>query len=236
MDIVCYLMLGAFNICPQKLNINQINLDVMAETGGSKILAIITICIIALSILLSGCIEYGNDKKNGNDKNQKTPPSDNSYYYCVYINVTPNSTYELIVPVMITPVMAENTGNLSIIMNNLIVSGNANYEIVNTQFGNGLKIKGSNNISIKSEANESVPNAKLNFLYDSNNDGYVSDEYGDVKYWIYINLTNISNVIYLEVFGSVSHGSATISSFFQIESIKDKGWIIIDGNFVISVE
>ena len=36
----------------------------MAEMGGTKILAIVTICIILLSIGLSGCVEDGGDDES----------------------------------------------------------------------------------------------------------------------------------------------------------------------------
>ena len=135
---------------------------------------------------------------------------------------------------MIRGILCENNGSLSIIMNNLTVSGKATYEIIQTNHGKGLKINGNDNVLIESKGNEDVPNAKLNMLDDSDNDGSVADEYDYVNYWIYVNSTNISKIKSIEVRSIIDHSSSRyggieIYCFFKINKIENSGWFKVEG-------
>ena len=195
-----------------------------------RVITLILGALIILSIFISGCIfEKTNENRDSNTK-------ENLYEYFVNITTKSDVSYEIIVPIMITPLTAENNGNVSIIMNTLTTHGNASLEIIETQYGKGLKVNGNGNVLIESKGNENVPFAKLSMLNDSDNDGSVADEDGDVEYWVYINSTNILEIVCIEVGGSVSHGTLSSTSFLRINEIENNGWMRIGGTHVVGAE
>ena len=119
----------------------------MAVKGGTKILAIFTICIILVTIGFSGC--FGDDDGKENDKNEYIC----SYRYQIEINSS-SYQYELNVPL---PVYGDENRNIHVspIIEDLkIVQGNVSFEIENTLYGPSLKIIGKGYALINLSGND----------------------------------------------------------------------------------
>ena len=86
-------------LIPPNLNNSQTNSFSMAEKGGTKILAIITISIVLLSIGLAGCIG-DNEKKSANENKDYDENDDeeddykekDEYYVVKALSWSPNGT------------------------------------------------------------------------------------------------------------------------------------------------
>ncbi len=181
-----------------------------------RLMSLILIVFVLSSF--SGCLNRGDDNSNNS--------KEFSFHYRVDIKTNQSSEYEIYIPVLITPILAENDDNISEIMNKITINGIAKCNIINSDYGKALSINGTGTISINANGDENLPLARFNLLYDSDNDGLTNDERGDVKYWIYF---NTSSSVSLEI-----HFSQNNYSFIYIkaEDISENGWILIDGIYL----
>jgi hypothetical protein len=75
----------------------------MAEKGGTKILAIVTILTILFSILFSGCIEDDEENNKDKDDNNEDIIYKNGHYYIEYtFSIQSNDSYTIFAPIVYT--------------------------------------------------------------------------------------------------------------------------------------
>ena len=166
--------------------------------------------LIFLSFCLSGCMTNSNNGSKENDLH-----SEGYIKYQINLKPSNSSNYEIIVPVLI-----EETGDISTSMLNLSVSGNGQFEIINTQYGKGLKITGIGKISINQKSTNDITIAWFSMI--SNETGG-----GNAKYWIFFNSSE-TNSISIYIHGEVVFGQKTYLSYIS-ENINTTGWQEING-------
>ena len=174
----------------------------MSENGGTKILVIITICIIQISIGVSGCI--GNDKSN----------FDEETYYSVEIIQEKNNSFEMYLPIL----TLVGEGSTEIIEEMEFNLGNGTIKLITTPYGNALAIiSDSPHIRIASTLNK----YKESFLTMEDK---LSDDKND--YWLFLNASKSINIsLYLFIVNHNEKGGGvswvTYPSYITITSI---GW------------
>jgi hypothetical protein len=127
----------------------------MAEKGETKIMAIITICVILLSISFSGCV--GDDEKD-DDNNYKF---NNRFRIQILTDIIDN--YTLIVPV---PIEWNN-----IVEDIRITSGYGEIREINSTFGRGLEINSSESMELEAihRSNTKLKTSYRITLYNNEN-------------------------------------------------------------------
>ena len=205
----------------------------MAEKGGTKILGIVTVCIMLISIGFSGCI---GDDGNNNKKDDEEIKKEYRYWYRFEINCS-SGKYDLNVPF---PAYQDKYRNhhLSPIYNELkVIKGNASFEFENTSFGPSLKISGKDYSFIELRGDDvskyEIKNRYslyfLSMVIDEDEDGYFDDVGGPVKYQIYLK-QNITLNITLEFSYTYLGGvGVLIGGEGRIQSEIKQGWNIVNG-------
>jgi hypothetical protein len=149
----------------------------MAEKGGFRISAVITICIILISTGLSGCIE---------DEEKKYPAG--LYTYSVEFN-TEESEFILYAPI---PVL--NNGSPFEAFNNLQIKyGKIEYSFINTIYGTAMNISGSNSFMVEAKLKGHI---NVDLSLKSKNK---SLKEAGFLYWIFFNSTNNNKNNSLEI-------------------------------------
>jgi hypothetical protein len=174
--------------------------------GGTKILVIITICIILLSISFSGCFEDGKDE--GKDDNELNNKKVNLNYQLIIKNSTINSIIYL-------PCIMDynddivNNKNISI-DGGKIVEKESNYgtcyEITNDEENLNLNINGIYEYSIPVIYTGSDRLLYLSLYKDQNNNGYFDSK----------DFTINSSVFYNIYYSERSNNTTFNLSFSQI--------------------
>jgi hypothetical protein len=182
---------GLFQISPQTLIIPKTNDGVMAEKGETKIMAIITICVILLSISFSGCV--------GDDENEEEYSFDLKFQPDSIIN----NNY-LIIPFPIN----NNVFNEKIKQE--FDKKKIEYIIESTIYGNGMNISFQTNIdiSIKGKPNIEMVHDELSLI-----NGTILFHKGN--YWIYSTINGTINYAY-----NVKAGSNDLSYRLSTKLIK----------------
>jgi hypothetical protein len=207
----------------------------MADSGGTRIIAFVTICIILLSISFSGCFEDGDNSNNYKEE-------------CIYdfkLNIQCNSSnYLLNVPIAVYSDDDKNI-HISKINDDLeLIKGKASFEIEETFLGPSLKINGSLNVEIgysgtdlnKFLVNNDYSTLFLSMTIDKDKDGHYDDEYGNVQYQIYCH-QNITMKITIEFSYYHYDGPGThLDSYIDIDGEIWQGWNILNGTFETVVE
>jgi hypothetical protein len=171
----------------------------MAEKGGTKIIAIITICIMLFTIGFSGCVE-------DEDENEA------KYTFRLYVDFeNDKSNNYLIIPFPVN----KNITN-KVLMNKLT---ELKYEFTNeiSPYGIGINITLKNfiNISFKGKSNDEMFYYEFSMLNDS-----IYYKKGD--YWIY-STCNCTIFYHFTVEDNIAYYS------YKIESQLSNGWQIIKG-------
>jgi hypothetical protein len=177
----------------------------MQLKGETKITTIFTICIMLISIGLSGCVEEDGEKGK------------NEFEYIV--NINSNSNFILRVPLVIEL----DYQNVSEIMSNLKIIGDGEYKIEYSIYGPCLNISGKNNLIIESKGNTFVNFGILSLKNDSDSDGILKDEGPNVEYWYYFN-SNDNFSISFDIQCRIKHENGTYYSELYITNISKKGW------------
>ena len=186
------------------------------------------LCIlIIICISSTGCYD---SPEEDNDKEDTSKRRTNNLYL---VNITLNQSidFEIIVPLMIDRANLEHKQVISELMDHLEYPENVQIEIVNTTYGDGLRIIGNDSSYIESYLDKDIRLSRLNLLNDTDGDGYILDEYNTVTHWIYINTTNLTAIDRIEIIGSVSRGSFSSMSRIEINYVKETGWITVEGDF-----
>ena len=177
---------------------------------------VIFIPLITISIGFSGCLDnYSNNNEN-------------TFSYSFEVNITHegSKSFEIYIPILITPIVTEDDNNISIIMDRISIEGNALTEIIDTKYGKALKIIGTGDNAIIAKEEENIPLARFNLVHDSDNDGLTADEHGDVKYWFYFNTSSALSIII-----HFSQNSFT-SIYINAEISNENGWLLVDGRYI----
>lgn len=173
----------------------------------------IILILIIVAIIFFGCI---------NNENKKEEPF---YTFKAEITSSTDSNYTILIPLVID--MEKET--ISPIMDNLTINGLAKIEYIDTVYGPALNVTGKGDIVLTINGKNKISPSLLSLLYDSDNDGRITDEYDMVKFWI--NLTSMeSGTIHLKQnFDMRASGfNIRISS----EGDIDKGLQKIDGTLI----
>jgi hypothetical protein len=186
----------------------------------NKIFNIIFVILI-ISSLFCGCI----DQLKNENHDKEEPESNYCYKYHINITTIEDTIYEVLVPILITPIVAENDDNVSVIMDRIEIVGNGTTKIVQTDHGKALKINGQGSLQIIAKGNESLSDARFNMVIDSDNDGLTADESGDVQYWIFI---NCSNPINLDI--RFSQNNSAFIFIFPLTEIVLNDWLIANAD------
>ena len=110
----------------------------------SKIFSIFICILILFTISSSGC--FGNDKKG-------TEEIDDEYKLIIQ-PIGFNETF-----IVYTPIVIENNGEKAEIMDNLeIIQGSGNFEIIETKYGNALKVEGNREINMVAKYSKTKKN------------------------------------------------------------------------------
>jgi acyl carrier protein len=183
---------------------------------------IIIIILITLIFSLSGCYE-------NNDNNERI-----IFNYSIYIGIGKESDFEIIAPIPLN-----QNGSISKINNFLKLNeGVAEYDLITSEKGQGLKIKSNQNLEIIAkgekkldiEIEDEKPRTQLSLLFDENNNG-IMDEYNYIYYWFYLNSTH-NNIINISISFRVTNdlgSSASRISMFAEGQISGEGWQKIEG-------
>lgn len=175
----------------------------MAEKGETKLLVIITICVILISIGLGGCIGDDDEKKEKEDNQEikyKGPYKfENrefiSYTYIIEIDNNQNP-FEIEIPFPIN----KNSSVEKIFENITILKGNCSFELIDSEKGISLNINGENNVKLHSTIIQ-----EGNISFDSEYDKLSMTNFKNVKEtsqdivalnsWFYSN-DNIVNIYF----------------------------------------
>jgi hypothetical protein len=134
---------------------------VMAEKGGTKILAIVTIIIVLISILLAGCI--GDDE------------DDVGFHYLYYeVELETNSEANILFPIPINDITKgiNRESNISKLVDDIrILSGTGSYKIELTIYGWAINITFLNKMHLKATAK----------IYDEDMEKYSSYFFNDIS-------------------------------------------------------
>lgn len=128
----------------------------MAETGGTKILAFFTICVMLITVGLSECI--------GDDNNDERDESKVIVHYEIEINTTSIGEYYIFVPIPLTT-QTINKNKQSKILDLLeFEKGDGIFTVESNSYGIGLNI--SSNKSMKLIAHKEYPMSEWDFNTD----------------------------------------------------------------------
>lgn len=144
--------------------------------------------IIFLSLLFSGCINSNN--KEDNKKSDMTQ-------YKLKIQIILNTTENYVI---YAPIFVLNNGTKSIINEQFkIISGNADFQLIDTKFGPAISINSSKNVTIELNGTDMI-----DFSY---NDALIPDIYLSLNinntlkwetnthnYWMYCNNNKSDNI------------------------------------------
>ena len=149
----------------------------MAEKGGTRILAIITICIVLISILFSGCF---NNVDHG----------PNSFEYNLTINSNETGKYQLFVPVAFNHLINSSEMKNTFFSNIRIIEGNPDYSYIYTKYGFALNVTGSGNITLKS----SKTGGEIHGMFLSMDTNQSNFRGWNRTHWIYLKSSEVENI------------------------------------------
>jgi hypothetical protein len=190
-------------------------LVMMAEKGGNKIIAIVTICIILISIGLSGCVEDDGNGEN-NDK-------DMELNYCKYIieaNPESKGFYFLNIPFLI------HDKNISFELFDLIKikEGNGTYQLIETKYGTALNITSDEKIKLLIELSTSKEITSISLSLKFQDKEYI------VEY--YINTYKNESIQKIDINLNLDYkpmkGAPREKQEIQ-GTLENNGWTIING-------
>ncbi len=170
-----------------------------------KVIAIISVILIfSIAILfISALIIHPNENKPKRAE------------YLLKLRPLDQSGYQLIVPVLI-----EETGGISPIMNAIKIEGNGSGQILNSTYGLALSITGTGPLKISSFSSNAMPSAFFNLVENATGGG-------NVRYWIYYNSSQ-DNSATIEILGGIYDSRNAYVSYIS-KPILSNDWQKVDG-------
>lgn len=164
-----------------------------------------------ITLVLSGCF----DNIEGEES---------FYNFQVNINSQDSANFTILIPIVI-----DNNNKISEIMYDLKINGDAEVKFDETIYGKALNISGLGPVLITTNGNKRISPSRLSMIVDSDNDGKINDEYGNVKYWFFL-LNTDGNLINIQESFKMKGGGWNIN--INIEGELKLGFNQLNGTFV----